>query len=109
MSEHVEIEDVTVFSDIECFALGELGMLPEDFWNLTWQEYEYARYGHRVRELNEWKRTRRICWQMVNLVADKFIPESKIFQLLDDLANDTASSYEADTAYWNSMKERGLL
>lgn len=53
------------------FALGELGLLPDDFWNLTWGDYIRIRDGFFKRNEINWLHTRYLASIMVNINRDK--------------------------------------
>ncbi len=63
---------------MEDFALGELRLLPADFWNLTWSEYLRRARGYHREQVNEWRRTRWQTTQLINIQlpkGDKIDPE----------------------------------
>jgi len=44
------------------FGISELGLLPKDFWHLTFFEYNLLCEGYFTRQVREWERTRFLAW-----------------------------------------------
>jgi hypothetical protein len=53
------------------YALGELGILPGIFWELTPAEYVRIARGYEVRQAREWDRARHIVAMIHNVNASK--------------------------------------
>ena len=86
------------------FALGEVGLLPEQFWGLTWAEYERAAAGYQRRQAREWERTRELLVQQHNLHAKKPLTAHKYLPLpTDEPAKEAANPAEL-RAFRDRMK-----
>ena len=40
----------------------ECGIMPKDFWEMTWREFSLIVLGNERKELNEWARTRNLAY-----------------------------------------------
>lgn len=70
------------------FALGELGLRPDEFWALSWPEYDAACRGYQTRQVREWERTRQLGEWMAAFAGVDLNKELRGRRLLD-LPTDT--------------------
>jgi hypothetical protein len=45
---------------VKILALGEMGMSPQDYYEMTYADFIYKCEGHKRKELNKWRHTRLI-------------------------------------------------
>lgn len=55
------------WADLQQVGLGDLGLLPDQFWQLTYRELAYMAAGHSRRTLETWRRTRWLGTLIVNI------------------------------------------
>lgn len=67
------------------FAFGELGLLPDQFYRMTWWEYATYADGYTKRQSREWERTRLVAWMIFNANAKKPLKKPEdLMQLVTD-------------------------
>jgi hypothetical protein len=61
------------------FAFGELGLMPDDFYALTWNQYILKCQGFFNREKKEWERIGWATWNGMRVHVNKGMPTYKKF------------------------------
>lgn len=55
---------------MEAFALGEMGLLPDQYIRLTWREFILMSRGYNKRRSQDFEHTRLICYHIVAVNRD---------------------------------------
>lgn len=87
-------------------ALGDIGLSADEFWDMTWDEYDYAVLAHRNRIARAWEPTRELYALIYNMFADK--ADKRTAQELIPLFTDPALPTEtgisdAEKAFFERM------
>jgi hypothetical protein len=96
------------------FAFAELGMSAEEFWDLTWDEWEYKVWHYRLQLARKQEPFRDLQAQLHNMLAEKnerVKPHEIMWLLTDRFANHETKQIKLpeQQAHWASMKAAGML
>lgn len=53
------------------FAIGDVGLLPDQFYDMTWADYNRYAYGYIKRTTKEWEHTRNVVSMIYNANVGK--------------------------------------
>ena len=84
-----------------------MGLLPEIFWDLTWEEYEYQVKAYNTRLARSWEPTRELMVFIGNMFRgekDPAINKYEFMPLLTDPAQpEPEKPKESDADFWARM------
>lgn len=81
-------------------------MLPDQFWNLTWVEFEGIIKGYEARQESEWQRTRTIYALLYNINSKRQKSAKELIPLPSDKIIDIKIDIEKARERFEYLKEK---
>jgi len=73
-----------------------MGLLPGEFYDLTWGEYHRAALGYRIREDRQWDRARSIMWAAIQPHSKKRVSPTDFYRCIWDAPVTQVTKEEAE-------------
>ena len=92
---------------MEDFAFGELALMPSEFYDMTWGQYQRCALGYRIREDKDWQRARSIMWAAIQPHTKRQISPRDFYESIFDKGPEPINKTEADDIMraWNLKTE----
>lgn len=90
------------FADVEDYAFGELGLLPAEFYDLTWSQYQRYALGYQIRQDKEWIRTANVMWAAITPHTKRQVTPASFYRSIFDTSVEeiTEQEYEETCKAW---------
>lgn len=92
-------------------ALSVVGLRPDEFWRMTWDEYEYVRHAHEIQQQQAMVAPRFTAWHMARMWTGETatLQQFMSLPLVDDAPAVSAAPVETNDEFFARLAKQGLI